>query len=432
MALSSRSTKKRVFIYLETMPQRQGSGASLRFYSNVRAYLDLGFDVEVIQIAPQPDGSQPSRDLHPVAWKRVIEPVPEPTLFGRLMYRVGIPQQAAVEYYFRMHRLVAREVKLRRQQAPEAIHHFEGESLANVIPWLPKDTRSVWSLHDLPSMVAEAKIKIACEINRREQTVPEKRELRFTRRLERFMAQHAPLILCISDYDRERLQCEWGCKQAEYLPMSIPGDGADRATGNWLQGGRLRLLHLGRVSHLPSYRSLEFLFERVFPKLSPSVFERISLNIVGRVDPDDERAKRILALAAPYQNVSFLGFVEDVIPCYDNSDVQVVASTDAAGLRTRIIESFAYGLPVLSTSVGARGIAGLKAGEHLLIADDAEQFAEQLACLAKSPNLLDKLSRNGRDFYLKSHSTAVVASRLARYLWQHLGVATHAEHVCVN
>jgi glycosyltransferase involved in cell wall biosynthesis len=207
--------------------------------------------------------------------------------------------------------------------------------------------------------------------------------------------------------------------------MSIPGDGGDRKVGNWMQDGRLHLLHLGRLSHLPSYRSLEFLFENVFPLLPPQVLDRIAVHVVGKID-DDERSRRVLALASAYKNVSFIGFVEDITPYYKACDLQLVASTDAAGLRTRIIESFAYGLPVLSTSIGARGIAGLQPNEHLLIADDAEQFVAQLSRLLHSPNILDELSRKGRDFYVTHQSRAVVASTLAGCLSRYFGIRTNS------
>ena len=400
------------------MPQRQGSGASLRFYSNIRAYLDLGFEVEVVQIATAADGSQPSADLSPVVWKRVFEPAPEASLKGRLLFRAGIPAQASMAYYFPKHYLVLREVNERLRNFPNAFYHLEGESMANVIPWLPKTTRSIWSLHDLPSTVAAATIKIRTEAENRPPTIPEQRELRFAERSERFLAKHARAIVCIAQHDSDRLRDVWQCPQAEYLPMSIPGDGKDRKQ-TWLENGRLRMLHLGRVSHLPSYRSLEFLLSEVFPLLPSEVLGRLSLEVVGTLDHDDERAKRILALAQRYDNVTFHGFVDDVVPYYESCDLQVVGSTDASGLRTRTIESFAYGLPVLSTSVGAKGIAGLTPGRELLIVDQPEEFAQQLCELPDSPETLSAISKRAREFYLANHSSVVISYRLGSYLTRH-------------
>ena len=403
------------------MPQRQSSGASLRFYSNIRAYIDLGFEVEVIQVATEADGSEPSPDLKPVTWTRAIASAEVPSSLGRIAYRLGLTLQAAVQYAFPKHYLVLQEAASRQKSFPDAIFHFDGESQANVIPWLPKHTRSIWSLHDLPSLATESVTKIACEAEHRNPTVPEKREIRFLQRAERLMARRSPLILCIGNHDALRIRNEWKCTQAEYFQMSIPGDGSDRKPLPWTRSGQLRLLHLGAVSHLPSYRSLEFIFENIFPLIPSDMLGRISLDVVGRLS-QNKRTERILELARPYKNVSFRGFVEDLTPYYEASDVQIVASTDALGLRTRIIESFAFGLPVLSTTVGAQGIGGYVPGKHLLIADDATDFVEHLKHLTASSDALSELSANGRSFYLENHSSAAVAKRLSAILASYFSI----------
>jgi len=411
----------RVFFFLDFMPQKQGSGASLRFYSNVRAYLDLGYKPEVIQISSQPDDSVASEDLRGAEWTKVIEPAVAGSLMGRLMFRAGIPTQSAASYYREQHLLAYREIQKRMKQEPKALFHLEGEFIASVLPWLPKTSRTIWSLHDLPSTVLAATTRIACETQSRNPTVTERRELRFARRLERRMAQYASLILCIADYDCERLR-EWGCRAVEYFPLSIPDEPEVDRTREWKRNGHLRLLHLGSISHLPSYRSLEFLFEKVWPNLSSEMLDRISLDVVGTINSENGRAKKILNLADRFTNVAFHGFVPDIAPYYRNADLQIVASTDATGLRTRTIESFAYGLPVLSTAVGARGIAGVKPGEHLLIANDAEEFVKQLSGILNAPDSLHNVSMHARDFYTENQSRAVVASTLAGYLKKYFGM----------
>ena len=120
------------------MPQKQGSGASLRFYSNVRAYLDLGYKPEVIQVASHRDQSFPSEDLRGAEWTSVIEPPSPVSLMGRLMFRAGIPTQAAVSYYREKHLLAYREVQKRIKQEPGALFHSKESFIASVLPWLPK------------------------------------------------------------------------------------------------------------------------------------------------------------------------------------------------------------------------------------------------------------------------------------------------------
>ncbi len=411
--------ENRVFFFLDFMPQKQGSGASLRFYSNVRAYLDLGYKPEVIQIASHPDESSPSEDLRGAEWTRVIEPPAPGSLMGRLMFRAGIPTQGAVSYYRENYRLAYREVQKRIKQEPGALFHLEGEFIASVLPWLPKTTRTIWSLHDLPSTVLAATTRIACETQSRNPTVSERRELRFARRLERRMANYASLVLCIADYDCMRLR-DWGCRAVEYFPLSIPDEPEDR-TREWAPNGHLRLLHLGSISHLPSYRSLEFLFERVWPNLPSEVFDRISLDVVGTV-AENGRAQKILNLANRFTNVAFHGYVPDIAPYYRNADLQIVASTDATGLRTRTIESFAYGLPVISTAIAARGIAGVKAGEHFLMANNADEFVKELSGVLNSPERLHNLSTRAKDFYRQNQSRTVVASALGGFLKKYFGM----------
>jgi glycosyltransferase involved in cell wall biosynthesis len=414
--------KKQVFFFLDSIPQKQGSGASLRFYSNVRAYLDLGYRLEVVQISSQPDDGVLSEELQRARWTNVIEAPAPSSLAGRLMFRAGIIDHSAVGYYIQKHAVVYREIQKRVQEAESALFHLEGELMASALPWLPKTTNTLWSLHDLPSTVSAATTRIACEAQSRKPTRAERREFRFARRYEASLARHASLILCIADYDCDRLRREWGCRAVEYLPLSIPDEPEQNGAREWIANGRLRLLHLGSISHLPSYRSLEFLFQHVWPRLPEELLDRISLDIVGTVNPENARAKKILELANAFSNVTFHGYVPDVAPYYRNADLQIVASTDATGLRTRTIESFAYGLPVLSTEMAARGIAGLKPGEQLLIADDGEQFVQQLSSLLNSPETLQALSTRAREFYRHHQSRSVVASTLGGFLEKYFGM----------
>jgi hypothetical protein len=74
---------------------------------------------------------------------------------------------------------------------------------------------------------------------------------------------------------------------------------------------------------------------------------------------------------------------------------------------------------VLSTSVGAKGIAGLTPGQELLIVDDPGQFAEQLVRLPDSPETLSDISKRGREFYLANHSSVVISDRLGCYLMRY-------------
>jgi glycosyltransferase involved in cell wall biosynthesis len=201
--------------------------------------------------------------------------------------------------------------------------------------------------------------------------------------------------------------------------MSVPVEEAPARIRNWADGGTLRLLHIGKVASLPGFRSLQFLLRDVLPRLDRAVLERIQLHVVGEV-AGDARGAAILELARPFPQVRFEGFQEDLRSWYASSDLQLVGCTEATGLRTRIVESFAYGLPVLSTSVGAAGVAGLRPDHNILLADDPGEFAAIIGRLLATPDRLATLADAGRSTYAQTYSRSVVASTLRELLDRHL------------
>ncbi len=403
----------RVFVYTNTVPQTTGSGAHLRLYSNIRAYLDLGFEAELVQVTNSPDTAVAGAGMDALRLTRAVAGPPSPSILGRIEYRAGMPGKLACLYYYDCHATVCSEAKKRARQYPGALHQFEGDSHANAIPFLGR-LNAIWGSHEIGSDTVAAVQRISQEEDRRPASAAERRELLFARRFERQIARRSKLVLCITERDREVMRREWKCPQAEYLPMSAPDEGF-LTRRQWLSGGRLSLLHVGALGHLPTYRSLEFLLDQVFPKLPPILLGRLSLRVVGRLDPGNSKCRRILDLASQYPQVEVLGYVEDLRQVYRDSDVQVVLCNEGPGLRTRMIESLACGLPVLSSSTNVLGVPGLRNGESIILADTPEEVANALNQLSDAPRL-EALAHRGRQAYEAFHSRRVVAGKLASYL----------------
>src|SRR6185295_12333289 len=104
-----------------------------------------------------------------------------------------------------------------------------------------------------------------------------------------------------------------------------------------------------------------------------------------------ERSRAIQKLCAPYPQVRLEGFQPEIRPFYGAADLQVVGSTEATGLRTRIVESFAYAVPVLSTPVGAEGVEGLADNVNILLAESPDLFAQRIRELLAAPARLQAL-----------------------------------------
>ena len=413
--------KREVVFYCGAEALRtSASGARMRVVSNLRAYAALGVRLRLVLFSGSTAAELVIPELGDAVTEHVTTVVSEEGVAGKVLYRLGLAHPAAVRYMFPMAADVYGAARRYHRDHPEAIHHFEGEDVA-VAVLLGQVPRSIWSFHDMPSAVSRASAEIGQQLEGREIRRSELREVRFMRNLERRLARRAELILTISELDCAVLR-GWGVDNVDTLPFSVEYEPAGTLYSPG--SGRLRLLHLGRIAHMPSYRSLEFLMEEVLPRLDPSTRRQVELLVVGTATGSDPRTLRIRQLAAQYPDVVQLcGYVRDLATLYGEVDAQVVASTQATGARTRVVESFAHGVPVISTSIAAAGIRGLRPGENILIADKPDEWADLISRLVSERSGLADVGRHGRAAYDREHSPRVVASALRAAVERHMSIA---------
>jgi glycosyltransferase involved in cell wall biosynthesis len=94
-------------------------------------------------------------------------------------------------------------------------------------------------------------------------------------------------------------------------------------------------------------------------------------------------------------SVEITGQVEDVRPYLSRAKVAVVPLWSGGGTRLKVLEAFAAGRPVVSTTIGAEGIDA-RDGEHLLLADSPEAFAEAIVRVLVDDALAAGLGSAGR------------------------------------
>jgi glycosyltransferase involved in cell wall biosynthesis len=87
--------------------------------------------------------------------------------------------------------------------------------------------------------------------------------------------------------------------------------------------------------------------------------------------------------------------VADAQPYLENAAVFVVPLFSAGGMRVKIVDGWRWGLPIVSTTIGAEGIRYLD-GENILIADSPEDFAKAVLRVLSEPELAQRLRQNGR------------------------------------
>jgi glycosyltransferase involved in cell wall biosynthesis len=82
-------------------------------------------------------------------------------------------------------------------------------------------------------------------------------------------------------------------------------------------------------------------------------------------------------------------------------------------MRVKILEAFARGIPVVSTTVGVEGIEA-RAGEHLLVADAPRDFAAAVIWLLHHPEEAARLARAGRALVEASYDWRTALAPLNR------------------
>jgi GT2 family glycosyltransferase/SAM-dependent methyltransferase len=172
--------------------------------------------------------------------------------------------------------------------------------------------------------------------------------------------------------------------------------------------GRVGLMFLGGFHHPPNVDCAIHLVRDVLP-LVRRALGSVPVAIVGS-HPSPE----VLALSE-VEDVEVTGFVEDLTPYFQRYRLMAAPLRFGAGVNGKITHSLASGLPVVTTAIGAEGLAGVD-GEHLLVADDLESFASAVASLYRDDGLWERLSANGRTLAAERFGPDVAVETLERML----------------
>lgn len=167
------------------------------------------------------------------------------------------------------------------------------------------------------------------------------------------------------------------------------------------------LLFIGGFAHPPNEEGIVWFIEFILPLIRRKIPD-MHLTIVGS-DPT-ERLKAMASSA-----VTVTGYVEDVSDLFNDSRVFVSPLLHGAGIKGKIGQSFSYGLPVVTTSIGAEGMQ-LTDGHNALISDSETEFARKVIELYSDKFLWQKISTNSRQVIREQFSAATIRAALQKVL----------------
>jgi glycosyltransferase involved in cell wall biosynthesis len=140
--------------------------------------------------------------------------------------------------------------------------------------------------------------------------------------------------------------------------------------------------------------------------------------------------QRIQQLAS--QHVVVLGYVNDLEPLFDSCRLSIAPLRYGAGLKGKITQSLAWGLPVVTSPTGAEGLA-IVDREHAMIAADPAEMARRIVELYQDEVLWQRLSEDGRRYaetYLgyqrvKDHVRTLIERLASAHSGRHGGMVIH-------
>lgn len=219
-------------------------------------------------------------------------------------------------------------------------------------------------------------------------------------RLQVDATRWADATLCVTSQDHDLLTALGG-ENVHTLPLGVdtaavvfapPDDAPPRA------------LFLGSFGHAPNRSAARTLVNDIWPRLRPAL-PGWELVLAG---PGSDAF--VAALPDP-EGVRGLGYVDDLRALFAGCRLFLAPLTEGGGIKIKILEAMARGLPVVTTPIGAEGIADER-DEAFWLAPDVTAFPAQALAAASTPDEARRRALRARQLIETNFSWRAIASRL--------------------
>jgi glycosyltransferase involved in cell wall biosynthesis len=378
-------TPGRVLFVTEKFPHPVDDGGQIRSW-NVLARLAREMPVSLLALdAPSPADEAAVRDLGV-----------EVACFGPRLARWTIPAFAVQALFTRapypmgknFSRRLLEGVRSRIRAGGIAAVHWNHLDAAQYDEHLGPERAQVKTVFDTHNLLTRMYERFAREganpLRRGYATVQWWKMARFEPEILRAVDR----ALVCSDTERE-LAHTWGVNGAMVVPNGVDRERfAEVRRRPRAAGEPPTVVFTGALSYAPNAEAVRWLLGEIAAGVR-KVHPRVRNVIVGK------GASPALTMFARPGEVEFTGWVDDVRPWLAQADVSVVPIRVGGGTRIKILEAMAAGVPVVSTTVGAEGIAA-RDGESIVLADDAAGFARAVAGLLTEPGRASSIAEHGR------------------------------------
>ena len=224
-----------------------------------------------------------------------------------------------------------------------------------------------------------------------------RREARLLAKYEASLLRSYDKVLTVTAEDKEALLCLIAVDEAvqrgkNIIVVPICVDPAGQQMIERDDRGP-RILHLGTMFWPPNIEGVLWFANQVLPLILQEIPDAKFI-VAGKNPP--QMIKSLSEDASPIRDhIEVTGFVVDPTDLIAGSQVFVVPLLSGGGMRVKILDAWIWGLPIISTTIGAEGII-INPGENILIADEAHEFAAAVVRILENSSLAYKLREKGR------------------------------------
>jgi len=213
-------------------------------------------------------------------------------------------------------------------------------------------------------------------------------------------------ILAVTEEDKRALLAQIPNSQSPIhitvIPISIDCE-AVRPVPR--RPGAKSILSLGTMFWPPNSDGVLWFTREVYPLIKQRIPE-VNFYIIGARPPGE-----VIRLGVRDESVKVTGYVEDITLYIEDSAVLVVPLRAGGGMRVKILDAWARGIPIVSTTIGCEGIE-VRHEENILVADTPMDFAQAVGRVIRDKELAQRLTENGRRWVEERYDWRVVCRKL--------------------
>jgi polysaccharide biosynthesis protein PslH len=208
-------------------------------------------------------------------------------------------------------------------------------------------------------------------------------------------------IVCMTQEDAERLARYVPKKKICFIPIGV--DCSYFSPSPPLPGifHSPVLLFVGNYRHPPNREAVTYFARQIFPLVRNVVPDAV-FRVAG--------ANSNLLEFADLPGIQMTGYLDDLRSIYASAKVFVAPILSGNGMRVKLLEAMAMGMPVVSTPLAASGFCA-KNGDHLLLAGGPAEFAVKTVRLLQEDGLRQQLGQNARGLMESHYSWEVIGQQ---------------------